>query len=190
MSDWRGENNPGHQRRRALWRDIEREFDEPLRDVIAGMREQGNSWRTVAGALGVHRSTLLQWRKALRLPLDQHANVKDASSVAERTPLDQKARALGYEDAIDAVIQMRLVDGMQLVEVARVLDCHINTVCNYTPRQLRGTIYVRSERWWRVRRQQAQRMAKLAVASRAVKGHLFHALNDEVFGNGNAGQAL
>ena len=74
MSKWKGDANPGHQRRIALWRALEAEFNEPIADTIQGLREQGNTWRTVAGALGINLSTLQEWRKALNQLDSQYLN--------------------------------------------------------------------------------------------------------------------
>lgn len=160
MSDWTGKNNPGHKRRVQRWREIEAEFMEPVADVIQGLREQGNSWRTVAGALGCAQSTLKEWRRALGLPLDQNDKVRDPSSTPERTPTDLAARELGYEDAEDAVLDMRLREQMTIFQAAERLGVHYCTVVLYTPKKLRGTIYNRSERWWQVRRAQARAMTE------------------------------
>lgn len=159
MSRWQGDSNPGHQRRLAQWREIEQEFGEPVHDTIQGLRAQGNTWRTVAGALGVSLSTLQDWRRALGLPLDSHVQIYDPSSLPKYTPTDRKARALGYEDATDAVLDMRLCQGLTLWQAARRLGVHPQTVSDYTPRRLRdGSIYNRSARWWKVRREQARRL--------------------------------
>lgn len=163
----------GRERRLQMWADIEEEFGEPVADVIAGLREQGNSWRTVAGALEISRSTLQLWRKELALPLDQHDNVRDPSSTPEYTPTDIKARALGYDDARDAVIEMRLSRGLTLRQVAAELGVHPATVLRYTPRRLRGAIYNRSNYWWSQRRQWASNM----LARWKAKYHGNHAWN-------------
>jgi DNA invertase Pin-like site-specific DNA recombinase len=160
MSSWQGNANPGHRRRLALWHAIETEFDEPIRDVIQGLREQGNSWRTVAGALGVSLSTLQEWRKALNMQLNHADKVFDPSSLPRYTPTDCKARALGYEDAQDAVLEMRCKDQLTIKQVARILGIHYTTVTRYTPSELRGAIYNRSTRWWEIRRAQILLLTK------------------------------
>jgi hypothetical protein len=163
MSKWAGNGNPGHLRRLQRQQEIEAGFDEPLADVIVGLREQdgGNSWRTVAGTLGVSLSTLAEWRKALGLPLDTHCKRHDPSSTPELTPCDLKAIVAGYPSMREAVIDLRLRQGKTLKEAAEILNCHPGTIYEYMPRELRGALYGRSERWWRVRRAQCTRMTEL-----------------------------
>lgn len=177
MSDWSGDANPGHQRRVQLQRAIEDEFGEPLADVIRGMREQGNSWRTVAGALGVCPYTLQMWRHNLDLTLDQHDNVFDPSSRPECTPTDRKARTMGYENATDAVISMRLTEGLTVQQAAEKLGVHRATVLRYTPRRLRGAVYNRPARWWQVRRAQCEAMNR----GNTTTDHIWRGDNARVF---------
>ncbi len=175
----------GREWRLRLWCEIEKEFHEPVADVIQGLREQGNSWRTVAGALGVSRSTLLEWRKELGLPMDKSAKVYDPSSLPEHTPTDEKAQAMGYEDATDAVLDLRLSEGLTVKQAADVLGCHYQTVVAYTPPKVRGAIYNRSEKWWHVRRAQAAEMTRRFKARRACQPswHPFNRDNDAMWRN-------
>jgi len=180
--DWHGDRNPGHQRRVERWHAIEAEYGEPIVDVIRGLRHQdgGNSWRTVAGTLGCSRSTLQEWRRALGLPMDQHDNIYDPSSTPELTPTDAKAQALGYESATDAVIDMRLCQGLTIFEAADALGVHYTTITAYTPLELRGALYNRSDDWWRQRREWAAEMLERFKAARAKDGE-WHPFN---YGNG------
>lgn len=57
----RGRNRAG------IVREIEAEFDEPIRDVIVGMREQRCNWTVIAGVLGIGRNTLNRWRKLWKI---------------------------------------------------------------------------------------------------------------------------
>ena len=150
----------GRERRLKKWHDIEAEFQEPVVDIIVGLREQGNSWRIVAGALEIALSTLCEWRRELGLPLKRDDKVFDPSSLPERTPTDKKAQRLGYRNATDAVLDMRLVQKLTLVQAAQILDVHPHTILHYTPRDTRGLIYNRSEQWWIQRRQWAADMSK------------------------------
>ena len=163
MSSWRGDGNPGHQRRIQRQQEIEAEFGEPLADVIQGLREQdgGNSWRTVAGCLEVSLSTLAEWRKALDLPMDTRSKKRDPSSTPELTPCDLKANVAGYPTMREAVIDLRLTQGKTLREAAEILGCHPGTIYEYTPMELRGALYGRSPQWWRTRRAQCAEMTKL-----------------------------
>lgn len=74
----------GPAARQRLIRKIEAEYQEPVREVIRIYRRQGNTWRTIAGALGINLNTLVLWRKALDLPVDQNAKQYDALSFANR----------------------------------------------------------------------------------------------------------
>lgn len=134
---WQGDNNPGHARRLERMAAIEAEFGEPLAETIMGLREQGNSWRTVAGALEVSPSTLKGWRRALGLPLAKEHKVFDESSLPEHTPSDCKARALGYRGLVDAIRQMRLGEQMTVRQVAERLGVSVGTVVHNTPAEAR-----------------------------------------------------
>jgi len=164
----------GRERRLKMWAEIEAEFGEPVRDVIVGLREQGNSWRTVAGALGTTLVTLQEWRKELGLPLDRSIQIYDPSSLPEHTPTDILARELGYKDATEAVLDMRLKQGLTLEQVAERLGVCIGTVLRYTPKKLRGSIYNRSEKWWALRREQVKEMTKRWKAKYRGKGRAIH----------------
>ena len=62
---------------------IEAEFDEPLEDVIFGLRDLVYSWRTVAGALGIYHRTLYNWRKARGMLIDARDVRHDIDPVAD-----------------------------------------------------------------------------------------------------------
>jgi len=183
--NWQGDSNPGHKRRLALWRAIEAEFGEPLANVIQGLREQdgGNSWRTVAGCLGVSLSTLQEWRKALDLPLNLHDQVYDPSSTPELTPTDRKAQALGYENATDAVLDMRLREGLTTRQAGKKLGVHWETISRYTPPEMRSEIYNRSEEWWKQRREQCAAMTEQNRVRRSQdkNEHPFNYANNLIF---------
>lgn len=182
-SHWKGNDNPGHKHRLALWRQIEDEFEEPIADVIIGLREQGNSWRTVAGCLNISLGTLVEWRKVLGMPLGKHDNVYDPSSLPETTPTDRKAQALGYHDATDAVLDMRLKQRLTIREAAEQLGVHYTTITAYTPPELRGTIYNRSSRWWKQRRRWASDMLERFKTKRTLdkNWHPFNQKNELIF---------
>jgi len=198
MSKWTSEDhyvhppdeNPGHKRRLAMWREIEAEFGEPIRDVIIGLREVdgGNSWRTVAGCLDICRTTLLEWRKALDIGVDTSDKRYDPSSYPDGKPiqhLDHRAKKLGYEDAKDAVLDLRLEQGLTIKEAANVLDCHYNTITKHTPPSLRGEIYNHSDGWLEQRRAWAADMLERSRAANA--HHPFRAANDAMFGEREKG---
>jgi hypothetical protein len=162
--------------RQKLWNRIESEFEEPVKDVIAGMREQGCSWGTIAGVLGVSTRALFNWRKLFGLPIDKSAHKHDNRSSVTET--DRKAMMLGYQNATEAIIDMRLVQRKRCCEVASKLGVSEFTVYRYTPDNLRGVIYNRSPKWWEQRRRWAKEMAQRPRG----KKHPWRAMNDEVFG--------
>lgn len=144
---------------RPRWQEIEDEFGEPLADVIRGLREQGNAWRTVAGALNISRTTLCEWRRALGLSLNKNAKVFDESSIQD-TKANQRARAIGYANITDALLDLRLRQNKTIFEIAELLGLHYCTVSALTPARVRGQIYNRSAYWWRQRRQWARDMSR------------------------------
>jgi hypothetical protein len=176
----------GRERRLRMWAAIEEEFGEPLAETIQGLREQGNSWRTVAGALDVSLGTLVKWRRALGLLLAKDCKVRDPSSYPERTPTDEKARALGYRDAREAVLDLRLKQGKTLKAAAAVLGVHYTTIYLYTPREVRGSIYNRSEGYLAQRRAWAREMTERSVAARRRGKRWSFADNDPIFQPGGA----
>lgn len=142
--DWQGANNPAHQRRLARWVAIEAEFGEPLRDVIVGLREQGNSWRTVAGTLDVSLAALQEWRKALGLPLDTHDKLRDPSSHRHMPKSERRARELGYPSLHEALLDMRVRQRLTIFQIADRLGVHYGTVSAHMPRKIRGKLRNRS----------------------------------------------
>lgn len=66
-------------RTQRAWQRIETEFDEPVHEVISGMRAQGATWRAVSGALEVSMTTLVFWRRLLGLPVDGTVQWDDLS---------------------------------------------------------------------------------------------------------------
>lgn len=127
----RGEDNPAVLGSLRLIGDAEREFGEPIRDIIIGLRRQRSSWSTVAGVLGIGRATLYRWRKKLDIPADGRT-IWDMNLRLELTPTDKKARKLGYEDAWSAINSMRFGEGLIIYEVADRLSVCVSTVMRYS----------------------------------------------------------
>lgn len=150
---WRGQQNPGHQRRLAQWRAIEEEFGESLADIIMGLRAQGNSWRTVAGALDTNLGTLQQWRHALKLPIDHRRKQYDPSSLSAPRRSDVNAQRLGYRDAPNAIADLRQ-RGLTLKEIGAKLGLHPRYVGVLSPACVKG-IHNHSAAGRQVHRQQA-----------------------------------
>lgn len=117
------------------WQQIEAEYGEPVRDVITGFRADGCSWATIAGALGVHRTTLRKWRGALALPVEGE---RCALTLEYPRPSHKKVQALGYASMADAIRHLRLVKRLTGVETARQLGVSDVTVTLYTPPELKG----------------------------------------------------
>jgi len=188
MNDWRGDKNPGHKRRMERWRQIEDEFGEPVADVITGLREQGNSWRTVAGCLEVSKSVLQEWRRTLGLEFDKNHKIFDESSLPELSPLDEKAVALGYKNKVDAIIDLRLRQGKTIKEAGEILGCHYQTVALYSPPEIRG-IYNHSERGRQVHRRQIIAAGKKLLEKRKKDRywHPFDRDNDILFRGSHSG---
>jgi hypothetical protein len=77
----RAEDRPWvHSKTLQHWQAIEREFREPVGEVIQGMRDQGATWRTIAGALEVTTYTLYFWRQKLGMLVDGRSRQWDALS--------------------------------------------------------------------------------------------------------------
>lgn len=76
---WRKQHAEPATSRRAnpQWQRVEAEYGEPVRAVILGLRAIGYSWSTVAAALDISERTLVNWRRALGLPLDKRARQSD-----------------------------------------------------------------------------------------------------------------
>ena len=134
--------------------EIEAEFSEPLRDVIVGMREQGCTWRTIAGALGVSRAQVYLWRRQF--------GIKDRRRFyRKRARVDSTAQTLGYRDAQEAIRELRW-SGLTLSEVANLLGCSVRTVTRHYPPGLAGEIFVKTEKYLESRR----RTGRMAVERR------------------------
>lgn len=118
----------------ARWRAIETEFDEPLRDILSGMRAQGASWDTIAGALDIPPATLKRWR--------QHFGLRDGRYIRDLRQAhrlsDARSQALGYADLFDAMRDCRLIRRMTWRETARHLGISVSTLIQHCPEQLRG----------------------------------------------------
>ncbi len=121
----------------ARMRAIESEFNEPLHDTIIGLRET-LTWKNVAGALEINEKTLRSYRRRLGLPVNVHARNLDETSLPALDKTEQRARALGYENALDAITTLRLVEKKTQIETARTLGIGRSSVEKHTPRELFG----------------------------------------------------
>jgi len=122
-------------------KEIEAEFDEPLREVIVGMREQGCSWSTIAGALGVSRRQVYVWRHDLGIKDDRR--LCDSPMISK---IERAARRLGYKNAGLAITDLRF-GGLTLAQTAEALGVVPRTVTRHYPPGFAGLVFVRTERY-------------------------------------------
>jgi hypothetical protein len=138
---------------------IEAEYGEPAREVIEGLRAQGCSWQTVAGALGMDCKTLTHLRKRLGMLVDPSDRQMDADR--EPMPLwaDLQAQKHGYENIGTAVEAMRLGERLTVREIAAKLGVSVTTVQVNTPPEAKGVVNWSVEGKER-QRENARRLAK------------------------------
>lgn len=116
---------------------IEAEFDEPLPDIVMGMREQGCNWDTVAGALGITARTLRIWRREIGFaPIDRF-NVVIEHRSGERI-VDRIARRYGYYNFEDMYRDMRLSRNMTVAQMSKKTGICERTITKWTPPELKG----------------------------------------------------
>lgn len=113
---------------------IEHEFDEPIRDVITGMRQQGCSWQTIASAIGIPLSTLFKVQKKLNVPR------MTITPMPRKNPpaADEKVKELGYRDMANAIRHMRGELHMTVTQCAECMGVDINIVKRHTPLDMKG----------------------------------------------------
>jgi len=138
--------------------EIEAEFDEPLREILIGMREQGCTWGTIAGALGVSRRQVYLWRK--ELGIEDGRRLYDAGSL-KPAKVEMAARRLGYQSAEEAIIDLRF-GGRTLAETAEILGVGPRTVTRHYPAGFAGLVFIKTRRYVESRRE----MGLMAVARR------------------------
>lgn len=140
---------------------IEEEFGGDIRDIIQDLRQMqgGNSWYTVAGILDVCPRTLRDWRRRLEMPIkgDEDRIYDPCSFEDGKRPehCDHRAQELGYENMLDAVLHLALVEQITRTEAAERLGCHPQSITNHTPEHLRGQIWRQQQyepsednNWW------------------------------------------
>lgn len=126
------------------------EFGESFERVIRGFRADGCSWNTIAGALEMPAVTLRKWAKAMGL-LDKRRNLEQ-----RRTPLDDRARKLGYADATDMVRNWRM-QGKTRLDIATALKCHPGSLYWHTPEEVKGLNRL-TERQRQARKKNAEKL--------------------------------
>lgn len=161
------------QRTAATWQALEEEYSEPIRDIIVHFREDGNSWATIAGALGCCQRTLQSWRERLGIPLEPHVMMRDLEPVC---PSEQRARDLGYRNLTHAIRTLRS-EGCALPMVAERLGLHPGTISEHMPEEWKGVqIFTPAER--EKRRDHARRFLG---RKHHQSGHIWTAHNDALF---------
>ncbi len=119
-------------------RALELEFDEPLADIVIGMREQACSWKTIAGALGISSRTLRRWRRKIGFsPIDSRNIVRE--NHFKPRMVDEIARRHGYNDFEDMYRDMRLSKKMTVAQMSEKTKICERTITKWTPRELKGT---------------------------------------------------
>jgi hypothetical protein len=124
---------------------VESEFQEPLEDVISGLRQQNCTWVTVANVLEIPLDTLRHWVPGWGVRDDR----RNVEYVASR-PLDLKAKALGYRGIEDMIVAYN-TSGKTRQDMADVLKCHKLSINRYAPIEVRENP-VRTQRQTDVRR--------------------------------------
>jgi hypothetical protein len=60
----------GRNARQQRWQEIETQYGRPVREVILVLRER-HGWLVIAEILGIRNETLIEWRKALDIEVNQ-----------------------------------------------------------------------------------------------------------------------
>ena len=145
--------------RKRRWKAIEREFDEPLADVIIGMRQQGNTWMTIAGILGCNYKTLIRWRKTLGLAVcrfDQFHDPDFKPTTSKR--VQKRVETSGYRTLKNAIVGLRFYEHQSIAETGKLLGICPDYVSQRTPEEIKGCIIVLSEMEVKARRTLAEKM--------------------------------
>lgn len=125
-------------------KEIEREFDEPLSDIVIVMRHQGCKWDTIAGALDISYNTLLNWRKKFGFARPMPNFAIHEETCGRKSIKEKLAREHGYNSFRELYQDLRISKGMLVSEIAHKLGVHEDTISQWTPEELKG-IYVFTE---------------------------------------------
>lgn len=107
---------------------VEAEFGEPARDVLAGFRQMGLSWRDIAGALELVGEDSVR-RYAIRLGAYDGRKLYRYHGAHET--LSDRARRLGFA-SLDAMVADARQRGLTNWDVARRLKAHYCSVVKAT----------------------------------------------------------
>lgn len=123
-------------------KEVEREFDEPLRDIVIVMRWQGCNWKTIAGVLGMSYTGLLKWRKKFKFarPIPELKRYEEKRG--PKSPVDSIAKKHGYKSFDDLYRDMRLSKKMTVEQVSKKIGVTSVTVRKWTPKELKGIRHI------------------------------------------------
>lgn len=119
-------------------RALELEFDEPLADIVTGMREQGCNWAVIAGALGVSNQTLITWRREFGFAPTNREKIIEKS----RRQKNIIAARLGYRNFRALYADLRMTKKMLVRDIAAKMGVHENTLYKWIPENMKGYIYI------------------------------------------------
>lgn len=114
------------------------EFDEPLYYIIEGMREQGCTWKTIAGVLEIHEHTLVKWRRKLGFEIKGVEDRNYEESRGGKSPIEDIAKRHGYAGFGELYRDLRMTHKMTVKEVAETIGVSPRTVQKWTPPELKG----------------------------------------------------
>jgi transposase-like protein len=118
------------------WRrqtEIADEFGEPLPDLIASLRREGNNWEAVAGIIGISVYTLYRWVRDFGVSDNQRVY----NNFNRYNLIEHRVKRLGYPDLSTMAAEYRAT-GKMLKELAQDLECNPRTLHRRLPDDIRG----------------------------------------------------
>ena len=162
--------------RASMVSSIEKEFDEPLADIVIGMREQGCNWSTIAGALDISVRTLRRWRRDMDFaPINQCGIVTENRQRAKF--VDDVARRHGYDDFVSMYRDMRLSRKMTVAQMSLHTGICERTITKWTPKNLKG-IEIKTEKKVAAAQENLARAREIAYA---IKASPWYRDSDQIF---------
>ena len=99
-------------------------------------------------ALEISRARVYQFRREFGLPIDEPRMLDDLSEYPRKVEI--AASALGYRNAQEAVVELRL-SGNTVAQTAERLGIHPRTVTRHYPESFAGTVFVKTKKYQRTR---------------------------------------
>ena len=130
-------------KREKRWRELEEKYGYPVAEIIEWFRGYPLRYKDIASIFEIDVKTLLEWRRALGLPITRNERICFPHTVK---PIDKKAQALGYTDARDATIDIRLCQKLTRDEASEILKVHPVTITRNTPDELKGLLHNMSDK--------------------------------------------